>query len=180
MKIYTKSGDKGQTSLASGRRLDKHDVLIEAYGTVDELNAFVGDLRSINTLFLIEKQLSQIQYLLFNVGSELARDGVVNDSYPEVHAKDSYELEAWIDELTAPLEAMTAFILPAGSTRITKAHICRTVCRRAERRVLAVDRTVDSREPILIYLNRLSDYFFTLARYFAYSEGREEKLWNAS
>jgi len=178
MKIYTKGGDKGQTSLASGRRLDKHDILIEAYGTVDELNSFVGDLRAANTLGKIEEQLARIQYILFNVGSELARDGVVNDKYPELHNEDVIQLEEWIDNLTNALEPMTAFILPAGSPTIAKAHICRTVCRRAERRVLVVAQDVDSRDIILIYLNRLSDYFFTLARYYAQSEGVEEKLWN--
>lgn len=178
MKIYTKSGDKGKTSLASGRRLDKHDILIEAYGTVDELNAFVGELRDLNQFKLVEDQLAHIQYTLFNVGAELARDGVVNDKYPDVSDRDIIKLEHWIDELTEPLAPMTAFILPAGSAAITKAHVCRTVCRRAERRVLQVAQDVESRDEILIYLNRLSDYFFTLARYFAFKQDVTEVLWN--
>ncbi|MEL6124477.1 MAG: cob(I)yrinic acid a,c-diamide adenosyltransferase [Bacteroidota bacterium] len=178
-KIYTKSGDQGQTSLASGKRLSKHDTLIEAYGTVDELNSFVGDLMATCSIASINEELSAVQYILFNIGSELARDGVVNDNYPEMKASDVNSLELWIDHYTESLEPMTAFILPSGSPTISKAHLCRTVCRRAERRVLAVDRDVDSRDLILMYLNRLSDYFFTLARYFAHIEGVKENLWNA-
>lgn len=179
MKIYTKSGDEGKTSLASGRRLDKYDVLIEAYGTVDELNAFIGDLMGSCAIAKINGQLAHIQYTLFNVGAELARDGVKGDNYPDVNMSDVEELEGWIDELTEPLPEMRAFILPAGSHTISKAHICRTVCRRAERRVLAVAHDVECRDDILIYLNRLSDYFFTLARYYAQIEGVKEHLWNA-
>ncbi|MCL4127404.1 UNVERIFIED_CONTAM: hypothetical protein GTU68_017564 [Idotea baltica] len=179
MKIYTKGGDKGETSLASGRRVEKFNNLIEAYGTVDELNAFVGDLMSSCSILLINEELARIQYLLFNVGSILARDGVESDSYPTLMEANVSELEQWIDQYTEVLEPMTAFILPSGSPTISKAHICRTVCRRAERRVLVIEGEINSHDLIIIYLNRLSDYFFTLARYFATIEGVEEYLWNA-
>ena len=179
MKIYTKGGDKGETSLASGRRIEKFNELIEAYGTVDELNAFVGDLMSSCRILLINDELARIQYLLFNVGSILARDGVKSDSYPTIVEANITELEHWIDQYAEVLEPMTSFILPSGSHTIAKAHICRTVCRRAERRVLAIEGEINDHDLLIIYLNRLSDYFFTLARYFATIEGVEEYLWNA-
>ncbi|MFT4565607.1 MAG: cob(I)alamin adenosyltransferase [Saprospiraceae bacterium] len=179
MKIYTKGGDKGETSLASGRRIQKFNSLIEAYGTVDELNAFIGDLMSKCHILLINDELARIQYLLFNIGSILARDGVESDSYPALEVANIAELEQWIDQYTEVLEPMTAFILPSGSQTIAKAHICRTVCRRAERRVLSIEGEINNHDLLIIYLNRLSDYFFTLARYFATIEGVEEYLWNA-
>lgn len=179
MKIYTKKGDKGTTALASGRRVEKFNNLIEAYGTVDELNAYVGDLMSSCDLQYVDNQLIRIQNLLFNIGSVLARDGVVNNDYPTLEEDHIQEIESWIDQLTQQLTPMTSFILPSGSRTIAKSHICRTVCRRAERRVVAVEGEIDSHDLIIIYLNRLSDYFFTLARYFALVEGIDESKWNA-
>ncbi len=179
MKVYTKRGDKGKTSLASGRRVDKFNALIEAYGTVDELNAAVGELMALTQSEGIRDQLSQIQYLLFNIGSMLARDGVINDDYPDIKESSVSLLEDWMDRYTESLKPMTAFILPSGSHAIAKSHVCRTVCRRAERRVLSVQGEVYSHDTIIMYLNRLSDYFFVLARYFAQLEGVDELLWKA-
>lgn len=164
MKIYTKTGDKGATSLVSGRRISKSEAIIEAYGSVDELNTFTGDLISVLTDEAVIKELTFVQNILFNVGSLLAKDDADFPNYPELKNAHIDYLESAIDEMNEDLPNMTAFILPQGSPAITKAHICRTVCRRAERRVIQVDR-LDRDAEIIKYLNRLSDYFFVLARY---------------
>ena len=177
MKIYTRRGDKGKTSLVSGRRLDKSDLLIEAYGTVDELNAFVGDLISQMDLSHLSKELSNIQNILFNIGSLLARDGAQIENYPVVLQEDVDHLESKIDALDVMLTKMTAFILPSGNKQIAKAHICRTVCRRAERRIISLEDQQQF-ELIIIYLNRLSDYFFVLARYLHHTSGIPEVKWD--
>ncbi len=178
MKIYTKTGDKGQTSLVSGRRVSKTEALIEAYGTVDELNAYIGDLLSVCQAEDVIKDLTYIQHILFNIGSLLAKDGMELADYPMLKDQDITYLEERIDIMNESLEKMTAFILPVGAPTISKAHICRTVCRRAERRVIAVadeDMTL-----IIQYLNRLSDHLFVLARYFHHIERIPEVKWDGT
>lgn len=161
----------------SGRRVDKSELLLEAYGTVDELNSFVGLVIS-----LINKDrhldLLHIQNVLFNIGSLLARDGADYPDYPELKMSHIDKLEEMIDSLDESLSALTQFILPSGSTLISNCHICRTVCRRAERRVVALEINDENITSIVMYLNRLSDYFFTLARWCAVDQNIQEVNWD--
>jgi len=175
MKIYTKKGDKGETSLASGRAISKADLIIEAYGTVDELNAQTGLLTAHVTDDQVKAYLEQVQHVLFDIGSVLAKDGISSPDYPEVKMTDVDLLEVEIDRMDESLEALSQFILPAGSAAIGHAHVCRTVCRRAERRVVSVEDEDFTQE--VMYLNRLSDYFFVLARYLHVQEGVQERPW---
>ncbi len=178
MKIYTKTGDKGETSLVSGRRISKAEALIESYGTVDELNAFVGDLAAKLSADDLQRDITAIQHTLFNIGSLLAQDNFEIDGYPTLEITDITYLEGRIDKMNVSLTKMTAFILPVGSEAIAKAHICRTVCRRAERRV--IDAEMHTKVPQVVqYLNRLSDYFFVMARYLHFLEGVAEVTWDS-
>lgn len=163
MKIYTKTGDRGQTSLASGERVDKTDLRIETYGTADELNSFVGLLRAkevIATCPEHDEQLLTIQSKLFNLGAALS------DAPGEWIAEaDVQAVEGWIDAIQTELEPLRAFILPAGSEAISTCHICRTITRRLERRMCELDcpeKPLDEAQKR--YVNRLSDYFFVLSR----------------
>ena len=179
MKIYTKTGDKGATSLVSGRRISKAESIIEAYGSVDELNTFTGDLISVITNESMIKELTFIQNILFNIGSLLAKDEADFPNYPELKSSHIEYLEKAIDKMNEDLPKMTAFILPQGHPAIAKAHVCRTVCRRAERRVIQVDR-LDRDASIIKYLNRLSDYFFVLARHLHRVLDVPETKWDQS
>ena len=178
MKIYTKGGDKGETSLYGGRRVSKDNIRIEAYGTLDELNSFIGLLAS-NASEADGAFLLKIQNILFDCGSTLAADPIKNLNVPNLGEDDILKVENEIDNLSSQLEPLRTFILPGGSTEISYAHICRTICRRAERRVvtLSADEKVD---PLIIkYLNRLSDYFFVLSRKIARDQGRGEISWHS-
>ncbi len=177
MKIYTKTGDKGETSLVSGRRVSKAAGLIEAYGSVDELNSFVGDLITVLDDPILLQDLNYVQNILFNIGSLLARDDADIADYPTLEGIDITYLEQRMDLLNKSLTKMTAFILPSGNAAITKAHICRTVCRRAERRVIQISEHIETTQ-IVIYLNRLSDYFFVLARYCHVLADLPEQKWD--
>lgn len=179
MKIYTKGGDRGETSLVSGARVRKDDIRIEAYGTVDELNSFCGLLAAKNDIPQIKAELSYIQNCLFNVGSILAKDNVVMDGYPQVTEKDVSRLEEFIDEHNGQLKPLKHFIIPGGSENIAFCHICRTITRRAERRVIAIESINKEIDIIVIFLNRLSDYFFILARYFTSMAGLPEIKWRS-
>lgn len=177
-KIYTKTGDKGETGLFGGSRISKAHIRIEAYGTIDELNAFIGsldDLASVNDCNIAHLEL--IQNELFNIGSVLASDPEKELVVPNITNKHVTQLELLIDEMNTELPALKNFILPSGHVLISTAHICRTVCRRAERAVVLLNESDNLDELVLIYLNRLSDYLFTLARYFAFKFGIEEKAW---
>lgn len=178
MKIYTKSGDKGTTSLVSGRRVGKDEILLEAYGTVDELNSFVGLLLSEQVSAALSEQLGLVQNKLFNIGSLLAKDGLNIEDYPCIVARDISQLEQWIDSYNEELTPLRNFILPSGSKAISIAHVCRTICRRAERRTVAIDGGVDGIEIIIQYLNRLSDYFFICARSIARLQNIQEVNWD--
>ncbi|HEY0297896.1 MAG TPA: cob(I)yrinic acid a,c-diamide adenosyltransferase [Arachidicoccus sp.] len=180
-KIYTKTGDKGKTSLIGGSRVNKNDLRVECYGTVDELNAHIGlvndELKSIS----LENILSEIQNNLFVIGSLLACDTnkAIKSSLPGLSEKDVILLEKEIDTMSESLPKMTHFILPGGHIIVSHAHIARTVCRRAERLCVALySETGD--ETILLpvkYLNRLSDYLFVLARFIAKGLNAEEIKW---
>jgi len=178
MKIYTKTGDKGTTSLFGGTKLSKDDIQIEAYGTVDELNSFLGTLISMTEDTDLDAELKSIQPILFDIGSHLASDGSQPDYLPPLHDKNTTTLESSIDRMTKKLPKLKAFIMPGGNARIAHAHVCRVVCRRAERRVVTMQKTSELNPIIQIYLNRLSDYFFVVARYLALIDGVDEVKWN--
>jgi cob(I)alamin adenosyltransferase len=178
MKIYTKTGDKGFTSLIGGTRVTKHHIRIESYGTVDELNSYIG-LISDQEITLRDKEiLKQIQDRLFTIGSSLASDPEKSKMIiPDLHLEDIELLEKEMDSMNEDLPELKHFILPGGSSAISFCHIARCVCRRAERITvhLAEESTVD--EKVNIYLNRLSDYLFTLARKIANDNKIPENQW---
>ena len=168
MAIYTKTGDKGETSLASGVRVAKTDPRIEAYGTVDELNSWIGMLRASLPENHIQDQLSIVQNKLFNLGAALS------EAPGEwISADDIRTLETWIDEMQVVVPKQKAFILPMGSEPVCRCHICRTVCRRAEREMIESNANLT----LLQYINRLSDFLFVLARYICHLAGEKEYAW---
>jgi cob(I)alamin adenosyltransferase len=179
MKIYTKTGDNGFTSLFGGARISKDDIRIESYGTVDELNSFVGSLYDICPFDEIKEQLFSIQNKLFNIGSVLATDPNTDFKLDGVTETDIVFLENAIDKMDAEVPALKNFILPSGAPIISSCHVCRTVCRRAERRVISLQHNAEVDNTIIIYLNRLSDYFFLLSRYFAVKLNIQEIKWQA-
>ncbi len=176
-KIYTKSGDKGQTSLFNGTRLPKHHIRIESYGSVDELNAHLGLLRDQLDHQATRDQLLAIQHLLFVVGSQLAAGSEPSPHIPPFPAGAVEILEKEMDRMTEELPPLRHFILPGGHIAVSQCHVARTVCRRAERMVVALSEQ-EPVPPVLIqYLNRLSDYLFTLARFLSRHFGVEELKW---
>ena len=177
MKIYTKTGDTGSTSLFGGRRISKDDLRIEAYGTIDELNSFIGLLNASFSEATQNYFLSEVQRRLFTIGSNLASDPEKRVIAPDIHDDDITTLENAMDTMDQFLEPLKNFILPGGDVAVAHAHMCRTVCRRAERRVITLDRLSKVDPIILVYLNRLSDYFFVLARYIAHSREVTEIIW---
>jgi cob(I)alamin adenosyltransferase len=168
VKIYTKTGDGGETSLFGGERVSKNSKRIEAYGTVDELNSFIGlAITEVNDS-AVKELLLKIQNQLFIVGSDLATpktDKTTKLKIPRVTPKFYKVIEKAIDHFDAKLESLKNFILPGGSKSSAMLHNCRTIARRAERRVVALNDTVKIGNNIIIFLNRLSDLFFVLARY---------------
>lgn len=178
MKIYTKTGDKGSTSLFGGKRVSKHDAQIEAYGTVDELNAFIGLLIAKITDPEDRILLKKTQATLFDIGSHLASDGTADSFLPKLKAEDVTALEVAMDNHNSKLPELKSFILPGGNETIANTHICRTICRRAERRVVGLAEQAGDYQSIIIYLNRLSDYFFVLARKVTLEAGIDEIKWN--
>lgn len=180
MKIYTRKGDRGITQLFGGQRVPKHHLRIEAYGTVDELNSFIGWLRDLLTEDALREELLNIQNNLFVIGSHLAaQPGKKGLALPELAPTAVRSLEEAIDRMETAVPPLRSFILPGGHPSVSAAHICRTVCRRAERSVTALAETEPSTVPNLIqeYLNRLSDYFFMLARFLTHKLGIPEIPW---
>ena len=178
MKIYTKKGDGGQTSLIGGTRVSKHHLRIETYGTVDELNSYIGLIRDHKIEEKHIETLLEVQDRLFTIGSHLASDPkTAKMKLPELFEEDITFLENQIDEMDGELEPMKHFVLPGGHQVVSYAHIARCVCRRAERITvhLAEESKVD--EKIVRYLNRLSDYLFTLSRKLTKDFGAEEMPW---
>ncbi len=179
MKIYTKGGDKGKTSLIGGTRVSKHSLRIESYGTVDELNSHIGLIRdSIEDESVVE-QILVIQDRLFTIGSNLAADPEKNKMpLPPLFPSDITYLEEKIDEMDRQLEPLRKFVLPGGHLTISFCHVARTICRRAERLVVGVaDEETPLDENILPYLNRLSDYLFVLSRYMTMKLKAKEIAW---
>ncbi|MBS1506463.1 MAG: cob(I)yrinic acid a,c-diamide adenosyltransferase [Bacteroidetes bacterium] len=178
MKIYTKTGDEGTTALFGGQRLPKSDMRIDAYGTIDELNAFVGLLRDQSVNANRKEILIEIQDRLFTIGSMLATEpGNTKVKIPVLNEQDIALLENEIDAMDAQLPPMKFFVLPGGHESVSVGHVARTVCRRAERLVIALHEN-STVEPVVIkYLNRLSDYLFVLCRMMSQELRVEETPW---
>ncbi|GGZ27734.1 cobalamin adenosyltransferase [Echinicola pacifica] len=182
MKLYTKGGDGGDTSLLGGSRVSKSDFQIEAYGTVDELNALIGLL----TDHLVAEQegpiaqLKEVQDRLFTIGANLAMDrSGKRVSKPDLTEEDILQLEQSIDNMDAGLAPLQKFILPGGHPTVSYTHLARTVCRRAERRVVSMHEIAEVDPLIIKYLNRLSDYLFVLGRHIAKELGVKEITWES-
>jgi cob(I)alamin adenosyltransferase len=181
IKIYTRTGDDGRTGLFGGGRVDKDDPRVEAYGDVDELNAVIGQARSVDMLPRIDEILAPVQVDLFAIGALLATP------HPEKHReqlekarltdKRIAQLEQAIDDGEAELEPLKAFILPGGTPKASALHVARTVCRRAERSIIRLQKTDEVPQAVIIYLNRLSDLLFVLARVANRRAGAGEVTW---
>lgn len=178
MKIYTKQGDAGETSLLGGKRVKKNHPRIMAYGTVDELNSHLGWVRSFDINKSYQEDLLKIQKHLFNIGSRLAVD-VESEvkQLPQIIEEDILFLENQIDEMEKNLPVLTEFILPGGSQAVSACHISRSVARRTERLVALLNEAATVEPVIMKYLNRLTDYLFVLARSIGHDDGVEEIKW---
>ena len=178
MKIYTKTGDSGKTSLVEGTRISKAHLRIESYGTVDELNSFLGLVADQEVNAIRRPFLKSIQDNLFVIGSNLASDPAKRASkVPPVQAEDITLLEHAMDEMDAVLPELKHFVLPGGHPAVSHAHVARTVCRRAERAVIRLAELDEVPALVVVYLNRLSDYFFVLSRKMALELEVEEVKW---
>lgn len=183
VKIYTKIGDNGETSLFGGRRVSKADLRVEAYGSIDELNSVIGlAITAVSSskckVLGIKKELIQIQHDLLKIGSHLANPdtqySILNTQYFQKRVE---EFEKFIDQLTDKLPQLSNFILPGGGEIGSLLHFCRTVCRRAERRIVAFSQKENVHSEILIYFNRLSDLLFVMARYINHKGKKKEIIW---
>ncbi len=187
MKIYTRGGDSGKTSLVGGARVDKHDARLDCYGTVDELNSYLGICatsllphQSAGPLQELQLQILAIQNYLFNIGSHLACESDTTRAFlPTLEEQETLNLEIQIDQMTLQLPPLKDFILPGGSSLAAHLHFARTVCRRAERHTSAFAQQNSIHENLLVlrYLNRLSDYLFVAARFANHCLNSKELLW---
>lgn len=182
MKIYTRTGDAGSTGLFGGPRVSKDDARIEAYGTVDELNATIGLARTAGVSANVDSELDQVQHELFSIGAELATPDPDQHDLRVIGQQHISQLENWIDQHERQLEPLKQFILPGGSMGASHLHLARAVCRRSERRVVtlaAMESKPDEgvSDSVIIYLNRLSDYLFVLSRMVNHQSGVEEVKW---
>jgi cob(I)alamin adenosyltransferase len=189
MKIYTRSGDKGTTGLVGGERVSKSDARLSAYGTLDELNAFLGEAvgrvqlaaNSAPHLPRLDAVLQKIQSDLLSIGSHLASTAPdMQKNLPPLPVERIAEMEQEIDWMTAQIPPLRQFIIPGGTECSRQLHICRTICRRAERETVALAQVAAIEKPIIEYLNRLSDYLFTSARFAQHMQGQHDVLWNPS
>lgn len=180
-KIYTRTGDKGETGLVGGKRIKKDALRVHAYGDIDELNSWLGLIRTNAEKAkhgALVSQLAQIQNELFDLGSELATPP--GESYPgmvTIQNEQVIRLEKWIDQAVGALPELTSFVLPGGTELNSQLHIARTVCRRAERNIITLAASEKVSDSVLAYVNRLSDLLFALARAEAHSAGAQEFLW---
>jgi cob(I)alamin adenosyltransferase len=177
MKIYTKTGDKGYTGLLGGTRVPKSSDRINAYGTIDELNSYIGLLSAMPVNSERKETLNTIQNYLFTIGSHLAADKEIK-GMPALHSEEPELLEKAIDEMEKELPVLKTFILPGGNMEVSFCHIARTVARRAEREVVGLTQKNEAvNETIIVYLNRLSDFLFVLARKMGQDMGAGEIPW---
>jgi cob(I)alamin adenosyltransferase len=179
MKIYTKTGDKGETGLLAGGRTGKDTVRIQAYGTVDECNAVLGIVRTHDIGEQLDEMLNNVQHKLFVVGSDLATPGGQRTTIDRISDEDVEKLEADIDLLEKTLPTLKAFILPGGSPGASYLHLARTICRRAERLAVTLSREEATAVQIVKYLNRLSDFLFVAARSANLHSGIDDRLWDS-
>lgn len=178
MKIYTKTGDEGLTSLIGGTRVPKYDLRIESYGTVDELNSYIGMIRDHDIDASQKDVLKEIQDRLFTIGAALASDPEKSKmKIPDLHLSDITFLENQIDEMNLVLPELKHFILPGGSPVVSFCHVSRCVCRRAERIIVHLKAESFVDEKVVVYLNRLSDYLFVLARKLCFDRNVPENQW---
>ncbi len=178
MKIYTKKGDTGSTSLIGGTRVAKHSLRLESYGTIDELNSYLGLVRDTGKNEQCTAQIIEIQDRLFTIGSSLAADPENSKMVlPDILDSDVIQLESWMDEYDEKLPPLTAFILPGGHESVSHCHVARTICRRAERRVTELQSASFVDPLVLTYLNRLSDYLFVMARVLSKWANAPETPW---
>ncbi|MGS0748548.1 cob(I)yrinic acid a,c-diamide adenosyltransferase [Halpernia sp. GG3] len=185
MKIYTKTGDSGETALYGGTRVSKSSSRVESYGNIDELNSFIGVAKAQISDENILNQLKKIQFNLFTVGSEAATpaDKLTlangNSRLTLVISENEIEdLEHWMDKMEEKLEPLQYFILPGGGSGATAFHVARTVCRRAERSLVFLNESEEMRPELIKYLNRLSDYLFVLSRFVSKLNNETEEFWN--
>ena len=178
MKIYTKKGDKGTTQLLGGEEVKKNHIRINCYGTIDELNAFIGNIYDQKINKENKNILLNIQNTLFNLGSNISCNNKnITKTLPVISKNKVKELENEIDKMEKILPNLKSFILPSGSDLSSKCHIARTICRRAERSLVELSEYTEINPIYLKYINRLSDYLFVLARYILISQGGKEMLW---
>ncbi len=179
MRIYTKQGDEGKTSLFDGKRVEKCNLRLETYGTLDELNSHLGLAIAQCPFTELTDILQRLQHELFDAGSDLATplESPNSAKIRRIDAGDYQRLERWIDEVTEKLPPLKNFVLPGGGVLAAQLHVCRTICRRAERHLVELMREEDVGPDILIYLNRLSDLLFTLARWANLLDGIDEVFW---
>lgn len=178
-KVYTRGGDKGRTSLVGGQRVSKASTRLEAYGTIDELSAHLGLLAAWLPEGHEKQLVERIQNNLFNVCTNLATDQSTTPLYPSAHLADGEIalLEQEVDAIMHELPEAQGFILPGGTQEAAQAHVCRTVCRRAERRIVALAEEAIVSPEVQQYVNRLSDYLFVLAKKLNFIAGKSEKIW---
>jgi len=179
MKIYSKKGDKGNTSLFDGKVVKKHNSRVDAYGTIDELNSFIGLLKDYVEEKKIKNLLNQIQIKLFSIGSSLSsvnNDAKLSDKV-NLEKKDIESIESEIDKFNENLPKLNNFIIPGGHKVSSYSHICRSICRRAERKISEINDDSKIDPLILSYINRLSDLFFILSRYLSFKHNADESYW---
>lgn len=178
MKIYTKKGDNGTTGLIGGTRILKSSLRIEAYGTIDELNSYIGLVRDQDIHEQYQNQLIEIQDRLFTIGSSLAADPEKSTmKIPDLHASDIEVLEKWMDEMEEVLPEMKNFVLPGGHQTVSFCHVARCVCRRGERIIVDLNQHEFVADLVISYINRLSDYLFVLSRKITSDLGAIEQPW---
>ncbi|MBL7827777.1 MAG: cob(I)yrinic acid a,c-diamide adenosyltransferase [Saprospiraceae bacterium] len=177
-RIYTKTGDQGETALFGGKRVPKSHLRVDAYGTIDELNAFIGVLHDAIHTDDDRAKLEIIQHRLFTIGANLASDPDKAPPTPDLTQQDMLFLERDIDDMESALPPLKHFILPGGHPTVSHCHVCRTVCRRAERLAVALHQSNEPVDEIILqYLNRLSDWFFVLGRKLAQQLAAKEVIW---
>lgn len=177
MPIYTRFGDNGKTSLFGGEVVEKSNLRVCAYGEIDELNAVIGIISSQTQEKEIQEKLEKIQNDLFTIGAELANK---KETKTKINPKRTKEMEDDIDNMDKELEVLKNFILPGGDKNAAMIHLSRTICRRAERSVVKLSNEEQIDSAIITYLNRLSDFLFTLARYVNFKKGEKEKIWKSN
>ena len=179
MKIYTKTGDRGDTRLFDGTKVRKHDDRVDAYGAVDELNAFIGAAGSFIKDGVLQDMLAGIQKDLFSIGAQLADPGFKNQTRAKFNlaVERIAALEAAIDTFETELPPLRQFILSGGGQAGAMLHVARTVCRRAERQVVSLSEKIEVNSNVIVYLNRLSDFLFVMARVVNHREGKQEVEW---